>query len=77
MEPTMYRTTANIDGMMCGMCENHIQDAIRRDFNVKSVKASRGKKTAVIVSEEPITEEALHVTIDSTGYGLLSVSSEL
>ncbi|WP_283171659.1 heavy-metal-associated domain-containing protein [Curtanaerobium respiraculi] len=70
----MYRTTANIDGMMCGMCENHIQDAIRCDFNVK---ASRGKKTAVIVSEEPITEEALHVTIDSTGYGLLSVSSEL
>ena len=32
----MYKVTAGIEGMMCGMCESHIQDAIRKAFNVKS-----------------------------------------
>jgi copper chaperone CopZ len=25
----MYKTTVTIDGMMCGMCESHINNAIR------------------------------------------------
>lgn len=29
---TMVQTTLKIDGMMCGMCESHINDAIRKDF---------------------------------------------
>jgi len=27
----MYETKVKIDGMMCGMCESHINDAIRND----------------------------------------------
>ena len=30
----MTETKLKIDGMMCGMCESHINDAIRRAFNV-------------------------------------------
>lgn len=26
----MYQTTLKIDGMMCGMCESHINDTIRK-----------------------------------------------
>ena len=25
----MYQITLGIDGMMCGMCESHINDAVR------------------------------------------------
>ena len=38
----MYETKVKIDGMMCGMCESHINDAIRNAFAVKKVSASHG-----------------------------------
>lgn len=64
----MYKTTAEINGMMCGMCEAHICDAVRSNFNVKKVKASKAKKTAVIISENPVSEPELKAVIDKTGY---------
>ena len=30
----MIRTTLQIDGMMCGHCEAHVNDTIRQAFNV-------------------------------------------
>ena len=31
----MIKTTLKIDGMMCGMCEAHMNDVIRKNFKVK------------------------------------------
>ena len=72
----MIQTTLKIDGMMCGMCESHISDAIRRDFAVKKVTASHSKGSCVILSEEPLDASRLRDTIDATGYTLLNVQSE-
>lgn len=72
----MVQTTIGIDGMMCEMCEAHINDAIRRNFAVKSAKSDRKKKRCVIVSEEPLDEARVREVIAETGYDLLSVSSE-
>ena len=72
----MMQTTVGIDGMMCEMCEAHINDAVRRNFDVKSVKSNHRKKSCVIVSEEELDGELLKKTIDETGYEFLSVSSE-
>ena len=36
----MFETTVKIDGMMCGMCEAHVNDAIRSKLNVKKVTSS-------------------------------------
>ena len=33
----MIKTVLKIDGMMCSMCEAHINDAVRKYFNVKKV----------------------------------------
>lgn len=41
----MEETTAEIHGMMCGMCESHVNDAIRKAFDVRKVSVSRRKKT--------------------------------
>ena len=43
-----------IHGMMCGMCESHINDCIRKNFNVKKVKSSRFKKETMILSNEEL-----------------------
>ena len=68
----MKQIILGMDGMMCGMCESHINDTIRSHFNVKKVTSSRSKKQTVILSEEPISEEDLHAVIDPTGYTMTS-----
>ena len=72
----MIQTTLKIDGMMCGMCESHINDAVRKEFSVKKVTSSHSKGTCVILSEAPLDETTLRDTIDDTGYTLLDVQSE-
>ena len=55
----MYQITLKIDGMACSMCESHVCDTIRNQFQVKKVSASHAKGEAVIVSETEISEAAL------------------
>ena len=64
----MIKTTIKIDGMMCSMCEAHINQTIRKNFDVKKVRADRRKKEAVIESEEALDKEKLKNVIDETGY---------
>ena len=45
----MIETTVKVDGMMCGMCEAHVSDAIRGALPVKKVTASHTKGQAVIL----------------------------
>lgn len=72
----MVRTTLRIDGMMCGMCESHINDAVRNRFRVRKVTSSHKKGECVIISEEPLDEETLRSAIGATGYRVLGVTSE-
>lgn len=55
----MIRTTLKISGMMCGMCEAHINDAIRAAFPVRKVSSSHTKGETVILSEAPLDTEKL------------------
>lgn len=72
----MIKTTLKIDGMMCGMCESHINDAIRNSFDVKKVNSSHTKGETVIASKEALDEDKIKSVIDKTGYELKSISSE-
>ncbi|MCM1143293.1 MAG: cation transporter [Blautia sp.] len=72
----MRKITVEIAGMACGMCEAHVNDAIRGAFPVKKVSSSHTKKQAVILAEQDISEQELRNVIDKTGYEVLSVSSE-
>ena len=36
----MVKTVLTIDGMACGMCESHVNDAIRNALRVKKVTSS-------------------------------------
>ena len=72
----MLKITLGIDGMMCGMCESHMNDAVRNAFKVKKVTSSHSKGETVIISDEAIDENKISEVIDKTGYKLISVSSE-
>jgi copper chaperone CopZ len=72
----MIKIVAEVDGMMCGMCESHINDAVRGAFPVKKVTSSHTKGQTVIISEQDIDEATLREVIDKTGYMVRSVKME-
>ncbi len=72
----MVQITLKIEGMACGMCESHVNDAVRAKFPVKKVTSSHTKGETVILSEEDISEEALRAVIEPTGYKVLGYVSE-
>lgn len=71
----MIETIVKVDGMMCGMCEGHINDAIRSHFQVKKVSSSHSKGQTVIRSQEALDQAQLRQVIDATGYKILDVVS--
>ena len=72
----MTRTTVHVSGMVCGMCEAHVNDAVRSAFPVKKVSSSRVRGETVIESETPLDHEKLRQVISNTGYLMLSASEE-
>ncbi len=72
----MLKITMKIDGMMCGMCESHVNDAVRRAFPVKKVTSSHIKGETVILTDTDISEEQLRTAMEPTGYRVLSVRKE-
>ena len=72
----MYETVVKIDGMMCGMCEAHMNDAIRRVIpDAKKVKSSHKKGETTFRSEGPVDEEILKNIVSDTGYTFVSCHS--
>lgn len=72
----MVKITVGIEGMACGMCEAHINEAVRNAFQVKKVASSHTKKQTVILAEKDIPEQELKSVVAKAGYDAISVSSE-
>ena len=62
--------------MACGMCEAHINEAVRNAFLVKKVISSHTKKQTVIIAEKDIPEQELKNVVAKVGYDVVSISSE-
>ena len=71
----MTKYILTIDGMMCGHCEAHMNDAVRNNFSVKKVESSHAKKQCVIVAEE-LDEDKLKSVVAETGYELKGIDKE-
>ena len=72
----MVKTTIQVDGMMCGMCESHINDAIRQAVKVNKVTSSHTKGETVLITEEAVDETAVRAAIEKTGYQVKDILSE-
>lgn len=68
----MKKIIIHVDGMVCGMCESHINDAVRRAFDVKKVSSSHSKGRTEIIAPEDIDDAELKRVIDGTGYYFVS-----
>ena len=72
----MVEITVKIDGMMCSMCEAHVNDAIRRTLPVKKVSSSHETGTTTIVAEQSMPAERLEEIIATAGYRVLAVEEK-
>lgn len=72
----MYKITVNVEGMMCENCEAHVNKAVSRNFDVKSVTSSHESGKTEIISENPVDEAKLKEIISEEGYTVTAVKTE-
>ena len=72
----MFQTIVKIDGMMCGMCESHVNDAISAKLSVKKVSSSHKKGETVIISENELTKQMITAALNGSGYIVMNVTCE-
>lgn len=65
-----YIYKLEIRGMRCGMCESHINDVVRKNFDCFKVKSNHFKNETVIYSKNSLDQEKLKEDINKTGYEL-------
>jgi len=54
-----------VEGMKCEHCEAHVEEALKSIPGVKTVKADRTKKVAIVKSENGISEADAKKAVES------------
>ncbi len=69
----MKEVVLKIDGMRCSMCEEHVNNEVRKLLDVKKVSSSASKnQTTIISKQDDIDINKLVEGINKTGYKVLS-----
>ena len=75
-EKTMYKTTVTVEGMMCHMCEKHVNEALSKAFAAENpVSDHTANKTEFISAEKPDAAKVKEV-IEAAGYTVKAVHTE-
>ena len=71
----MQKITFGVEGMMCPMCESHVNDAVRNIYPDAKVSSSHKSATTVVIGEG-IDATRVKETIEKTGYKVTSITEE-
>lgn len=72
----MVRTIVKINGMMCGMCEKHVNNAVIQAFVIDNITSSHKKGETEIISETEPDKDLLRDVIEKEDYKVISITSE-
>ena len=73
----MKEIILKINGMMCGMCESHVNDVVRRTCNPKKVKSSHKSNTTTILCEDSVDVKAVVKAIEAIGYKVEGIEENI
>lgn len=73
----MIKTTVKVEGLMCGNCERHVNEAVEKAFDIKKVTSSHDTGETIILSKEALDAEKLAASITDAGYTVTSVTSQV
>ena len=74
-EPVMFKTVIKVEGMMCPMCEKHVNEAVAKVCDAESVVSSHDAGTTTVTSSAPVDTAAVMQAINDAGYKALEVVS--
>ena len=72
----MVKVTVHVTGMMCGHCEAHVNEAIKKAFDVQDVVSSHDAGTTIITASQKLDEDKLFQTIKDAGYEVTGITQE-
>lgn len=72
----MVKVIAKVEGMACGMCEAHVNEAVKKAFQVKEVTSSHKDNITEIIAEAELDESKIKEVIEAEGYTVLGVTTE-
>ena len=75
-QKTMVKVTVNVEGMMCGHCEAHVNEAIQKAFGAEDVVSSHESNTTVFTAPERVDEDKIRATIKDAGYEVTGITQE-
>lgn len=70
-----YYKVIQIDGMVCGSCREHLENALNRLPGVWA-EVSLEKKRAAVRMKEKISDDALHRAVREAGYFAVAITDE-
>ena len=73
---SMVKVTVHVTGMMCGHCEAHVNEAIKKAFDVQDVVSSHDAGTTIITASQKLDEDKLLQTIKDAGYEVTGITQE-
>lgn len=69
----MKKISLNVDGMKCGMCESHVNDAVRKAADVKKVRSSHVSGLTEIICDDNTDVDKIVSAIKNDGYDVKEV----
>lgn len=62
-----------IEGMSCGHCVKHVEDALMEVEGVTAAKADLKDKSAVVELSGPVEDSLLKAAVEDAGYDVTSI----
>ena len=70
----MKKISLHVDGMKCGMCESHVNDAVRKAADVKKVRSSHVSGLTEIICDDNTDIDKIVSAIKNDGYDVKEVN---
>ncbi len=64
----------SIDGMTCNHCKMHVTEALLKVAGVKSATVDLAKKSAIVESDTPVSDDELKNAVSEAGYTVTGIS---
>jgi copper chaperone len=65
----------NIEGMSCGHCVSHVEEALKEVAGVSGVYVDLQGKCAVVEMSDSVTDEVLKAAVEEVGYDVTGIKA--
>lgn len=65
----------SIEGMSCGHCVRHVEEALKEVGGVASVSVDLAKKSAVVEVSDAVADAQLKEAVEEAGYDVVDIKN--